>query len=148
VRVVLQLVSQAQVQVAGQTVGKIGPGFFVLLGVAKGDSEEDLDFIVRKITAMRIFPDSEGKMNLSLEQAAGKVLMVSQFTLLANTQKGNRPSFVEAAPAELAESMYNQAIDRLRASGVEVQTGKFGATMSISLVNEGPVTILMDSKSR
>ena len=147
-RVVLQRVTNASVLVEGSLVGQIGKGFLLLLGIAEGDSEADLDYLVKKIIGLRIFPDADGKMNLSLAQVGGELLLVSQFTLFADTRKGNRPSFLAAAKPELGKSLYEKAIQAFRASGLRVETGQFGADMKVTLTNDGPVTILLDSKEK
>ena len=145
-RALIQRVSEASVRVDGDIVGQIDAGLLVLLGVGEGDTEEDLDFLVKKISGMRIFADDAGKMNLSLSQINGKILLVSQFTLHADTRKGNRPSFVKAAKPEIAEAMYEQMAQKLREHGIGVETGKFAADMKVSLLNDGPVTIWLDSE--
>ncbi|MER3479840.1 MAG: D-tyrosyl-tRNA(Tyr) deacylase [Meiothermus sp.] len=147
-RAVVQRVSEAQVAVDGQVVGRIGRGLLVLLGVRRGDTPEDAAYLARKIAALRVFPDAEGKMNLPLAEVGGEVLAVSQFTLYAETRKGNRPSFIEAASAEEGRRLYEQFVDFLVHQGVHVETGVFQAEMQIHLVNDGPVTILLDSADR
>jgi D-tyrosyl-tRNA(Tyr) deacylase len=144
-RAVLQRVSAASVKIDGQVVGEIENGFVVLLGVTEGDNEEDAKYLARKIAQMRVFEDPDGKMNLAIKQVGGKVLSISQFTLYADTRKGNRPSFVKAARPELAEPLYEFFNSELRATNLIVQTGVFGADMKVSLVNDGPVTIVIDS---
>ena len=145
---VIQRVSRAQVSVAGKIIGKIDAGFLVLLGVAKEDTAEDAAYLARRTAELRIFPDSEGKMNLCLTEISGAALVVSQFTLLADTHKGRRPSFVDAAPPELADVLYLLYCDELTNRGVPVQRGVFGAMMAVELVNDGPVTIILRSKER
>lgn len=145
---VIQRVKKAKVTVDDEVTGEIGPGFLVLLGVAEGDTDEDYEYILRKVSGMRIFSDDEGKMNLSLEKVGGKILLVSQFTLIANTKKGNRPSFNESADPEIAEMYYEKMAEDFRKKGIETETGVFGADMDVSLVNDGPVTIILDSKDR
>lgn len=147
-RVVIQKVSQASVQVAGETVGSIQKGFMLLVGVAKDDDEADVQYLTRKIANLRVFEDVEGKMNLALKDVGGAILSISQFTLLANTKKGNRPSFIEAADPAVGDEWYEKLNAALRAEGFEVQTGRFGAHMDVTLINDGPVTILIDSKNR
>jgi D-aminoacyl-tRNA deacylase len=147
-KAVIQRVQHAEVIVEGKTMGKIGPGFLVLLGVGKGDTEDDARYIMSKIANMRIFSDSEGKFNLGLADVGGAVLLVSQFTLYADTRKGRRPSFIDAAPPEIAEDMVERCAELLRAEGITVETGRFGAHMEVSLLNDGPVTILLDSVAR
>jgi D-tyrosyl-tRNA(Tyr) deacylase len=139
VRAVVQRVSEASVSVDGETVAEIGPGLLVLLGVRGGDTEEDADKLARKLLALRIFEDADGKMNRSVADAQGELLCVSQFTLYADARKGNRPSFVEAAPPEEAEPLYERVRDALGAKG-----GRFGARMRVELVNDGPVTLVID----
>jgi D-tyrosyl-tRNA(Tyr) deacylase len=145
-RAVVQRVSRAAVEVGGDTISKIGRGYLVLLGIARDDSDRDVDFIAQRIIALRIFADSAGKMNLALEAVAGELLVVSQFTLHADTSSGRRPSFVGAAPAEVARQLYESFIDKCRAQGINVMTGEFGSEMKVHLINDGPVTILLDSR--
>jgi len=145
-RAVLQRVSRAEVTVDGRVIGSIGRGFLVLLGVAKDDAEADADFIAARTLAMRVFADADGKMNLALAQVGGELLVVSQFTLLADTESGRRPSFIRAAPPDEARRLYEHFLSIVRKSGVRVETGEFGAMMSVSLVNDGPVTIILDSR--
>jgi len=143
VRTVVQRVSQARVVVAGETVGEIGPGLLVLLGVGHDDDEAGSTALAGKVARLRIFADEAGHMNRSVLDTGGAVLAVSQFTLLADTRKGNRPSFIAAAPPELAEPLYEAFVEALRALGIEVATGRFGQSMEVALVNDGPVTIVM-----
>ncbi len=145
-RAVLQRVSQASVSVDGETVGRIGPGLLVLLGVGRGDTDQDAETLARKIVELRVFQDDAGKMNLSLKETRGSLLVVSQFTLYGDTRKGRRPSFDMAAPPEEARRLYERFVEAARAQGVEVETGVFQAMMSVSLVNEGPVTFLVESR--
>ena len=145
-RAVLQRVSQAQVEVDDKVIGKIGRGFVILLGVAKDDTEKDAAFIADKALAMRVFADAEGKMNLALRQVDGELLVISQFTLLADTDSGRRPSFIRAAPPEDAKRLYELFLSMVRIDGVKIETGEFGATMAVSLINDGPVTIILDSR--
>lgn len=147
-RAVVQRVSEARVEVEGEVVGAIGTGFLVLLGVAREDTKEDALYLARKIVALRVFPDLEGKMNLSLKDVGGEVLLVSQFTLYADTRKGNRPSFLEAAPPEVGRRLFEAALEAFLEQGVHVETGVFGAHMRVHLVNDGPVTLILDSKDR
>ena len=147
-KAVIQRVTYASVVVDGETVGSIGVGLMVLLGAARGDTEEDVRWIARKMAEMRIFSDAEGKFNLGLGDVGGAILLVSQFTLLADTRKGRRPSFLDAAPPEEAERLVSLCADHLRGMGIHVETGRFGAHMEVSLLNDGPVTILLDSKTR
>lgn len=148
VRVVIQRVSKASVTVDGEEKGEIGHGFVLLVGVGEEDTSEDVDYLTRKISNMRIFEDDDGKMNLSLKQVEGEILSISQFTLHASTKKGNRPSFMDAAKPDKADQLYEELNDKLRAEGLNVETGVFGADMDVSLVNNGPVTILVDSKNK
>ena len=144
-RIVLQRVSEASVTVEGEVVSEIGSGLLLLVGVAAGDGEAQADWLAEKVAGLRIFSDEEGKMNLSVRDVGGEVLAVSQFTLLADTRKGKRPSFVRAAPPEEAEPLFDHFCERLRASGVgTVETGSFGAMMEVTLVNDGPVTIVLE----
>ena len=138
--------TEASVHVGGERTGAIGRGFLVLLGVAEADEAADLDYLVKKVSALRVFEDSEGKMNLALGEVGGSLLVVSQFTLIADTAKGNRPSFFRAARPAKAEPMYEEFVQRMRALGFPVETGRFGADMAVALVNDGPVTILLDSR--
>lgn len=147
-RLVLQRVSRAQVSVNGKIVGEIGRGLLVLLGVQTGDSREEMEWGARKTAELRIFQDDNDKMNLSLKDINGEVLVISQFTLLADTEKGRRPSFIDAAPPEEAETLYHYFTDCLRKSGIPTATGIFAAKMSVSLINEGPVTIVLDRAPR
>lgn len=145
-RAVIQRVARASVEVNDQVVSRIGAGLLVLLGVAKGDGERDLLYIVEKLQTLRIFGDDQGKMNRTLLEAGGALLVVSQFTLLGNTGKGRRPGFDLAAPPDEARALYEQAVSRLQAAGIEVKTGVFGAHMQVELLNDGPVTFLLDSR--
>ena len=144
-RAVIQRVSKASVTVEEKIVGQIGRGFLILLGIAHSDSEAEAAFLARKIAGLRVFEDGDGKMNLSLSEIGGAVLAVSQFTLYADTRKGRRPSFVDAARPEQAEPLYRRFCELLVAEGVPVEKGIFQATMQVALVNDGPVTILMDT---
>lgn len=147
-RAVVQRVSGARVEVEGQVTGSIGPGLMILLGVGKGDDEASADWLVDKIAGLRIFPDSDGKMNLSVEQSGGGLLVVSQFTLYGDTRRGRRPSFDDAAPPDEANRLYEYFVRRARARGLRVETGVFQAMMSVHLVNEGPVTLICESPCR
>ncbi|MBK8556386.1 MAG: D-tyrosyl-tRNA(Tyr) deacylase [Lewinellaceae bacterium] len=148
-RAVLQRVSEASVVIDGVEKSRIGWGLLILLGIENEDTVEDIDWLCKKIAAMRIFSDAEGLMNLSVQDIAGSLLVVSQFTLHASTQKGNRPSFIKAARPETAIPLYEQFVQELeQISGRPVQTGAFGADMKVSLLNDGPVTILIDSKNK
>lgn len=146
-KVVIQRVKEAQVTIDDELVGDISQGLLLLVGVGPDDEQEDLDYAVRKITNMRIFSDDMGKMNLSVQDIKGSILSVSQFTLFAETKKGNRPAFTGAAKPDKAEKMYLDFNEAL-AQFVPVETGVFGAAMQVSLVNDGPVTIILDTKSR
>ena len=147
-RVVLQRVSHASVTVEEKVIGKIKRGFLLLVGVTHDDAMEDMEYLVRKIVQMRIFEDEEGKLNRSIQDIGGEILSVSQFTLYADTKKGNRPSFSKAAPGDVALEMFDQFNGLLRETGIPVETGQFGADMKVELLNDGPVTILLDSKTR
>ena len=147
-RVVLQRVAHASVTVEEKVIGKIQRGFLLLVGVTHDDAMEDMEYLVRKIVQMRIFEDEEGKLNRSIQDIGGEILSVSQFTLYADTKKGNRPSFSKAAPGDVAIEMFEQFNGLLRETGVPVETGQFGADMKVELLNDGPVTILLDSKTR
>jgi D-aminoacyl-tRNA deacylase len=145
VRIVLQRVKSASVTVGGERISEIGAGLLLLVGVAQGDGEAEADWLAEKVAGLRIFNDESGKMNLSLGDVGGEVLAVSQFTLLADTRKGKRPSFVGAAPPEEAERLFDYFCERLREAGVgTVKTGSFGAMMDVALVNDGPVTIVLE----
>lgn len=146
VRAVVQRVSEASVEVDGTVVGSIGRGFLVLLGVGEEDTDDDLQYMVDKILNLRVFEDSAGKMNLSLLEVGGEVLVVSQFTLYGDCRKGRRPSFSHSAGPDVAEPMYLRFVEETRSRGVRVATGVFGAMMSVRLCNDGPVTLLIDSK--
>jgi D-tyrosyl-tRNA(Tyr) deacylase len=146
VRAVVQRVSRAEVRVEGRATGRIGRGLAVLLGVARDDGEADAHQLAGKVAALRVFEDGAGKMNLALGEVGGGVLVVSQFTLLGDARKGNRPSFVEAAPPEAANALYERFCAALAEKGIAVATGVFRATMEVELVNDGPVTILLDSR--
>ena len=147
-RVVLQRVSHASVTVEEKVIGQIQRGFLLLVGVTHDDAMEDMEYLVRKIVQMRIFEDEEGKLNRSIQDIGGEILSVSQFTLYADTKKGNRPSFSKAAPGDVALEMFEQFNGLLRETGISVETGQFGADMKVELLNDGPVTILLDSKTR
>jgi len=144
-RAVVQRVSRARVSVAGETTGEIGLGLLVLLGVGTGDTRAAADYLAEKITGLRIFEDGTGKMNLSVAEVAGAVLAVSQFTLYGDARRGKRPSFEAAAPPAQARELYEYFVERIRAAGLRCETGRFQETMRVELVNEGPVTILLDS---
>jgi D-aminoacyl-tRNA deacylase len=146
-KAVIQRVTRASVEVEGQVVGRIRSGLVVLLGVAKGDGESDGRYLVEKIRTLRIFSDEQGKMNRSLAEVNGAVLLVSQFTLLGRMSNGRRPSFDEAAPPDEAKRLYEQVAADLRAEGMIVETGVFGAHMQVELLNDGPVTFMVDSRT-
>lgn len=148
-RAILQRVSTARVAVAGRTVGEIGPGLLVLLGITHEDQLADIDWLVKKIVQLRVFNDDDGKMNRSVEEVEGGILVVSQFTLYADSKKGNRPSYVRSAPPSVSIPAYAQFLDTLRQrfSG-PIATGEFGAMMAVSLENDGPVTIILDSQAQ
>lgn len=147
-RVVIQRSKKASVSIENKVVGKITHGFVLLVGIEEADTKEDVDYLVRKISKLRIFEDEEGKMNLSLADVQGEILSISQFTLHANTKKGNRPSFIDAARPDTAVPLYETFNQELKNAGFVVETGEFGADMQVALVNDGPVTILMDSKQK
>jgi D-tyrosyl-tRNA(Tyr) deacylase len=145
-RAVIQRVKQSSVKTNDEIVGQIGQGLLVLLGVAKGDSAEDADYLANKIINLRIFEDEDGKMNRSLLENGGELLAVSQFTLLADCRKGRRPSFIAAAEPEKANELYQKFVDGVRQKGVEVKTGRFRAMMEVALINDGPVTVIIESR--
>jgi len=146
---VIQRVSRASVSIGGQVMGEIETGFLVLLGVTHTDTADDVEWLSRKIVGMRVFNDADGKMNLDLAAVAGNILLISQFTLHASTKKGNRPGFTEAARPEVAVPLYEALITQLTADlGQPIQTGEFGADMQVDLLNDGPVTIIIDTKNR
>jgi D-tyrosyl-tRNA(Tyr) deacylase len=146
VRAVIQRVSEASVTVEGAVVGQIQRGFLVLLGVAEDDRAEDADWIASKVSGLRVFEDADGKMNLALADVDGAVLLVSQFTLYGDCRKGRRPSFIEAAPPEKAVELYERVAAELQTQGLKVETGTFQADMQVRLLNDGPVTLLLDSR--
>ncbi|EOH65696.1 MULTISPECIES: D-aminoacyl-tRNA deacylase [Enterococcus] len=147
-RAVIQRVSQAAVSINEREVGRIDHGLLILLGVHDTDTQKDVDYLIKKIAQMRIFEDEQGKMNLSIEDVKGALLSISQFTLFADTKKGNRPSFIAAARPETAIPLYEAFNEGLRQRGITVETGEFGADMAVSLVNDGPVTIIIDSQNK
>ncbi len=147
-KALLQRVTGASVSVDGKVVGEIGPGFVVLLGVAAEDSEKNADYLADKIVNLRVFSDDESKFNLSALQVNAGLLIISQFTLLADTRKGRRPSFTLAALPDRAEALYNYFIRKISESGLKVETGRFGAHMMVKILNDGPVSIMLDSKDR
>ena len=148
-KVVIQRVAEASVSIEQKVEGQIGKGLLILLGIGLEDSQEDIDWLCKKIVNLRIFSDDEGLMNLSIGDVEGDVLLISQFTLHAKTKKGNRPSYIKAAPPELAIPLYEKFIERLSTElGKKIQTGEFGANMQVSLINDGPVTIVIDTKQK
>ena len=147
-KLVIQKCGPSSVTVDGRVIGQINHGFVILVGVGDQDGPEDIDYCVRKVAKMRIFEDDQGKTNLSLADVGGSILSISQFTLLADTKKGNRPSFVHAAAPDLAEEYYQQFNEALRQEGYQVETGQFGADMTLHLENQGPMTIVLDSKNK
>lgn len=148
-RVLIQRVAEASVTVQGAVIGKIGAGLLIFLGIEEADGAEDIQWLVRKISQLRIFPDTDGIMNHSVIDVVGELMVISQFTLHASTKKGNRPSYIKSARPEIAVPLYRQFIEELKsASGRPVASGKFGADMKVALINDGPVTIWIDSKMR
>jgi len=147
-KALIQRVSRAQVNVDDEIIGKISGGLVVLMGVAAGDDKAEIDYLVNKIVNLRIFADADSKFNLSLLDVKGELLVISQFTLLADTRKGRRPGFSDAAPPDVAEAMFNDFVAEARKTGIKVETGKFQAHMLVELVNDGPVTIMIDSVER
>ena len=147
-KALLQRVNRASVSVAGEVVGGIGPGLVVFIGVAVEDTEKDARYLAQKVTGLRIFADDEGRFNLSVLDVQGELLLVSQFTLLADTRKGRRPGFVAAAPVELAAELFEYFVSQVRASGLKVATGRFQQHMLVEIHNDGPVTIMLDSREK
>ena len=147
-KALLQRVTGASVSVAGEVVGRIGRGLVVFVGVASGDTEKDAQYVAQKTVGLRIFSDEEGRFNLSSLDVNGELLVVSQFTLLANTSKGRRPSFTEAAPPAQAEEIFERFVEQAHATGLRVETGRFQQYMQVEIHNDGPVTILLDSKGK
>ncbi|CAI2605618.1 D-aminoacyl-tRNA deacylase [Apilactobacillus kunkeei] len=147
-RVVLQRVSHASVSIGKEQVGKINQGYLLLVGIKDGDTMDDIDYLVRKISNLRIFADEDGKTNLSLKSINGEILSISQFTLYADTKKGNRPSFTKAGKPDFASDMYEQFNQSLRDAGNYVETGRFGADMKVDLQNDGPFTIIFDTENK
>ena len=146
-KAVVQRVKKSAVKVAGETISEIGIGLLVLLGVAAEDSKKDADYLADKISNLRIFEDESGKMNLSLKNISGEMLVVSQFTLLGDCKKGRRPSFAKAAKPEIADKLYQYFMEQVRVQEIEVKSGQFRAMMDVSLINDGPVTLVIDSKN-
>ncbi|MEE9520940.1 MAG: D-aminoacyl-tRNA deacylase [Dehalococcoidales bacterium] len=147
-KALLQRVTGASVSIGGEVVGRIGRGLVILVGVASGDTEKDVDYLAQKVVNLRIFPDDAGRFNLSALDIKGELLAVSQFTLLADTRKGRRPSFVEAAPPAQAEELFERFVEQIRATGLKVETGRFQQYMQVEIYNDGPVTILLDSREK
>lgn len=148
-RALIQRVKKSSVSVDSNIVSQIGQGMNILLGVFSDDTNEDLDYLVKKILSLRIFSDNEGKINLSVKDIEGEILVISQFTLCADTKKGNRPSFTKAALPDIAREMYEEFITKLKQDGIKsVQSGCFGADMQVEIINDGPVTVMIDSKNR
>ncbi len=145
-KAVVQRVSQSSVTIDKKTVSKINHGLMVLLGVQEGDTKKDVDFLAQKVINLRIFEDDNGKMNISLKDIKGELLVVSQFTLLGDCKKGRRPSFVKAAPPDTANALYEYFVSKTRAFGIETKTGVFQAMMDVTLINNGPVTLLLDTR--
>ena len=147
-KAVIQRVKSASVSVDDKIIGEIAVGFLILLGVEQNDTEDDLNYLVKKTVGLRIFKDDNKNMNLSIQDVGGKALVVSQFTLCADTSRGRRPSFIKAANPEEAESMYQQFCEQLNVNDIPIERGRFGAMMDVSLVNDGPVTIILDSREK
>jgi len=147
-KVLLQRVSGASVSIADEEVGRIGPGLVVFLGVANGDTQKDAQYLAQKVAGLRIFSDADGKFNLSALDIGGELLLVSQFTLLADTRKGRRPSFIEAAPPDQAEELFEYFVEQAHATGLRVATGRFQQHMRVEIHNDGPVTIMLDSRGK
>lgn len=147
-RLVIQRVKKASVKIEGRINGEIDAGMLILVGIEHEDTKEDIEWLTKKVIALRIFPDEQNKMNLDIHSINGSILVVSQFTLHASTKKGNRPSYIKAAAPEHAIPLYELFIKELRKAGIHVETGEFGAMMDVELINDGPVTILIDSKNR
>ncbi len=147
-RAVIQRAAEGEVRVEGSTAGKIRKGLVIFLGVEKGDNQNDIEYLSGKITRLRVFEDNSGRMNLNISDSEGEILVISQFTLLADCRKGNRPSFENAAPPDEARSLYLKFIEKLKDHDIKVSSGEFGKHMDVYLVNSGPVTIILDSKKR
>jgi len=148
VKALLQRVTEARVSVDDEVVGNIGQGLVVFVGVAAGDTEADMQYLAQKTVDLRIFSDEAGKFNLSVQDIHGELLLISQFTLLASTRKGRRPSFTEAAPPAEAEELFQQFVDRVKTTGLKVETGRFQQYMQVEIHNDGPVTVLLDSRDK
>ena len=146
-RVVLQRVKESRVEVSGQIIGNIEKGLNILVGITKSDTEKEVDWMVRKCLELRIFPDQAGKLSQSVQDIQGALLVISQFTLYGDCRKGRRPSFDKAAPGPVAEQLYQQFVAKLKASGLQVETGKFGAMMTVYIENDGPVTLILDREA-
>ena len=147
-KALLQRVTGASVSIGGEVVGRIGRGLVILVGVASGDTVKDIDYLAQKVVNLRIFPDDAGRFNHSALDIKGELLAVSQFTLLADTRKGRRPSFVEAAPPDEAEELFERFVEQIRTTGLKVETGRFQQYMQVEIHNDGPVTILLDSREK
>lgn len=147
-KIVIQRVSESSVKVDGKIVGEIGSGFMLLVGIDESDENEDADWLVKKVLDLRIFGDHDGKLNLSIKDINGEILCISQFTLIADYKKGNRPSFIKAAKPDKAIPLFEYFKTELKKSGLKIESGIFGADMKVSLINDGPVTIAMDSKTK
>lgn len=147
-KALLQRVTRASVSIGGEVAGQIGPGLVVLVGVAAGDGEADVDYLARKTAELRIFADGGGKLDLSVQDTGGELLVISQFTLLASTRKGRRPGFTDAAPPDEAARLFGQYVDRLAACGLRVATGRFQEHMLVQIHNDGPVTVMLDSRDK
>jgi len=144
-RALIQRVKRGKVTVGGEVVGEIGHGMVILLGVKEGDTEKEADFLAEKVVNLRIMADSQGKMNLSIKDIGGEILVVSQFTLYGDTAGGRRPSFIKAAKPDLAKRLYQRFIEKLKEKGIKVETGRFGEYMEVEIINDGPVTILLET---
>ena len=147
-KALLQRVTGASVSIGGEVVGRIRRGLVILVGVASGDSEKDVNYLAQKVVNLRVFPDDAGRFNLSALDIEGELLVVSQFTLLADTRKGRRPSFAEAAPSAQAEELFERFVERIGATGLKMETGRFQQYMQVEIHNDGPVTILLDSREK
>lgn len=145
-RAVVQRVKSSKVEVDGKTIGSIGKGINLLIGISKDDTREDIDYIVRKVLGMRIFEDDKGKMNYSLNDINGQLILISQFTLYGDCRRGKRPDFMKAQGGDLARSLYNELVEEFKKEVPDLQTGEFGADMQVEIINDGPVTLLLESK--